>query len=91
MSTEPIYLVTDAGRPVTALGAKDEMKPHLKRRRGTFTRPLVYKIRGDGHERSAMLGRLPDDEAIEAEIDRVRSLGLDELRTRQTAYRGPSW
>lgn len=28
-----------------------------------------------------MLGRLPDDEAMEAEIDRVRSLGLDELRT----------
>jgi hypothetical protein len=28
-----------------------------------------------------MLGRLPDNEAIEAEIDRARSLGLDELRT----------
>jgi hypothetical protein len=28
-----------------------------------------------------MLGRLPDDEAIEAKIDRARSLGLDELRT----------
>jgi len=28
-----------------------------------------------------MLARLPDDEAMEAEIDRVRSLGLDELRT----------
>ena len=27
-----------------------------------------------------MLGRLPEHEAIEAEIDRVRSLGLDELR-----------
>ena len=28
-----------------------------------------------------MLDRLPDNEAIEGEIDRVRSLGLDELRT----------
>src|SRR2546421_5872879 len=28
-----------------------------------------------------MLGRSCDREAIEAEIDRVRSLGLDELRT----------
>jgi hypothetical protein len=35
---------------VAAFTAKDEMKAYLKRRRGTFTRPLVYKIRGDGHE-----------------------------------------
>src|SRR5262252_3001021 len=28
-----------------------------------------------------MLSRSPDGETIEAEIDRVRSLGLDELRT----------
>src|ERR1700745_4099644 len=28
-----------------------------------------------------MLARLPDDESIEAQIDRARSLGLDELRT----------
>jgi hypothetical protein len=48
MSTEPIYLVTDAGNPVTAFTAEDEMKAYLRRRRGTFTMPLIYKIRGVG-------------------------------------------
>ena len=48
MSAEPIYLVTDAGNPVTAFTAKDEMAAYLRRRRSTFTKPLVYKIRGDG-------------------------------------------
>ena len=32
MSTEPIYLVTDAGKPVTAFTTRDEMKTYLKRR-----------------------------------------------------------
>jgi len=49
MSTEPIYLVTDAGSPVTAFTSKDDMKAFLKRTRGTFNRPLVYRIK-DGHE-----------------------------------------
>jgi hypothetical protein len=49
MSTEPIYLVTDAGSPVTAFTTKDEMKAYLKRRRGTLNRPLVYRIDGEGH------------------------------------------
>jgi hypothetical protein len=48
-SLEPIYLVVDAGSPVTAFTTKDEMKAYLKRRRGTFARPLVYRIDGDGH------------------------------------------
>jgi hypothetical protein len=29
MSTEPIYLVTDTGKPVTAFTTKDEMKAYL--------------------------------------------------------------
>jgi hypothetical protein len=50
MSTEPIWLVTDAGSPVTAFMAKDEPKAYLRCKRGTFTRPLIYKIHGDGQE-----------------------------------------
>jgi hypothetical protein len=49
MSAEPIHLVTDAGSPVTAFTTKDEMKAYLKRRRGAFNRPLVYRIDGEGH------------------------------------------
>jgi hypothetical protein len=49
MSAAPIYLVTDAGNPVTAFTTKNEMKAYLKHRRGTFNRPLVYRIDGDGH------------------------------------------
>jgi hypothetical protein len=49
MSAEPIYLVTDAGSPVTAFTTKADMKAYLKCMRGTFTRPLVYRIDGDGH------------------------------------------
>ena len=47
MVAEPIYLVTDAGKPVTAFTAKEEMKAFLKRRRGTLNRPLVYRIDGE--------------------------------------------
>ena len=49
MATEPIYLVTDAGSPVTAFTTKDEMKAYLKRSRGTLDRLLVYRIDGEGH------------------------------------------
>ena len=37
------------GSPVNAFTTKHEMKAYLKRRRDTFTRPLVYRIDGDGH------------------------------------------
>jgi hypothetical protein len=49
MSAEPIYLVTDAGKPVTAFTTKDQMKAYLKRRRGALNKPLVYRIDGEGH------------------------------------------
>jgi hypothetical protein len=49
MFTEPIYLVTNAGSPVTAFTTKDEIKAYLKRRRGALSRPLVYRIDGEGH------------------------------------------
>ena len=35
---------------MTAFTAKDELKAYLRRKRGTFTRPPIYKIRGDGQE-----------------------------------------
>ena len=40
--------MVDSGSLVTGFTAKDEMKAYLKRRRDTFTRPLVYRIDGDG-------------------------------------------
>ena len=49
MPDEPIYLVTDACKPVTAFTTNDEMKAYLKRRRGALNRPLVYRIDGEGH------------------------------------------
>jgi hypothetical protein len=36
-------------QPVTAFTTKDDMKAYLKRMRGTFNRPLVCRIDGDGH------------------------------------------
>jgi hypothetical protein len=47
MAAEPIYLVVDSGSPVTEF--TDALKAYLKRQRGTFNRPLVYRIK-DGHE-----------------------------------------
>ena len=44
MSAEPIYVVVDSGRPVTAFTDKGHLKYYLKRMRGTFNRPLVYRI-----------------------------------------------
>ena len=49
MSAQPIYLVVDSGSPVTEFTDKDALKAYLKRQRGTFNRPLVYRIE-DGHE-----------------------------------------
>ena len=49
MSTEPFFVVVDSGRPVTALTDKDDLKAYLQRMRGTFNRPLVYRIDGEGH------------------------------------------
>ena len=49
MSAEPIYLVVDSGSPVTEFTNKDALKAYPKRKRGTFNRPLVYRIK-DGHE-----------------------------------------
>ena len=49
MADEPIYFVTDAGKPATAGTTKDEMKAYLKRRLHTFNRALVYRIDGEGH------------------------------------------
>jgi hypothetical protein len=53
MDTEPIYLVTDAGKPVTAFTTKDDMKAFLKRRRGTLNRPLVSESTAKGTRRSS--------------------------------------
>jgi hypothetical protein len=47
MSAEPVYVVVDSGRPVTAFTDKEDLKAYLRRMRDTFNRPLVYRI-GDG-------------------------------------------
>jgi hypothetical protein len=44
MSAEPLLSWVDSGRPVTAFTDKDDLKACLKRMRGTFNRPLVYRI-----------------------------------------------
>ena len=44
MTADPFYVVVDSGRPVTAFTDKDDLKAYLKRMRGTFNRPLVYRI-----------------------------------------------
>jgi hypothetical protein len=54
MADEPIYVVTDSGKPATAFTTKDEMKAFLKRRRGTLNRPWVYRIDGEGQAPTIM-------------------------------------
>src|SRR5207302_1803155 len=49
--------------------------------RGRGCRAQAQRQVGPQVGMTGMLGRPSDREAIEAEIDRVRSLGLDELRT----------
>jgi hypothetical protein len=44
MSAEPIYLVTDAGSPVTAFTTKQEMKAYLKRKRDTFSQRAMSSV-----------------------------------------------
>jgi hypothetical protein len=41
--------MADAGSPVAAFAARHELKAYLQRRRDAFTRPLVYRIDGEGH------------------------------------------
>jgi hypothetical protein len=44
MSAEALYVVLDAGKPLTAFTDTEYLKAYLKRMSGTFNRPLVYKI-----------------------------------------------
>jgi hypothetical protein len=44
MFAEPIYVVVDSGRPVTAFTDKGDLKDYLKRKRGILNRLLVYRL-----------------------------------------------
>jgi hypothetical protein len=46
MPGNSIYLVMDAGTPVTAFTSKHELKVYLRRRLNTFSCPLVYTFWG---------------------------------------------
>jgi hypothetical protein len=54
MPGNPIYLVMDAGTPVTAFTTKRELQVFLRRRLNTFSYPLVYTFVGEGHSPSIM-------------------------------------
>jgi hypothetical protein len=47
MSATPIYLVMDAGTPVSAFTSKHELKVYLRRRLDVFVNPLVYTFWGN--------------------------------------------
>jgi hypothetical protein len=42
MSSNPIYLVMDAGTPVAAFTGRRELRTYLRRRLDVFINPLVY-------------------------------------------------
>jgi hypothetical protein len=44
MSAEALYVVLDAGKPLTAFTDTDDLKVYLKRMRHTLNKPLVYRI-----------------------------------------------
>jgi hypothetical protein len=44
-----IFLVMDAGSPVTAVTSKHGMRAFLKSRLDMFVNPLVYRFAGDGY------------------------------------------
>ena len=46
MSATPIDLVMDAGTPVAAFTARQELQAYLRRRLDTFCKPLVYTFWG---------------------------------------------
>jgi hypothetical protein len=48
-ASDQIYLVMDAGSPVTAFTDKHELTVYLRRRLDTFCNPLVYKFGGEGY------------------------------------------
>ena len=45
---DSIYLVTDAGAPVTAFTSKRELQAYLRRQLDTFSGQVVYKFGGNG-------------------------------------------
>jgi hypothetical protein len=45
---DSIYIVTDAGNPVTAFTSKRELQAYLRRRLDTFSGPVVYQFGGNG-------------------------------------------
>jgi hypothetical protein len=53
MSATSIYLVMDAGTPVTAFASKRELKVYVRRRLDVFINPLVYTF-VDGHAPTIM-------------------------------------
>ena len=48
LTAHSIYLVMDAGPPVTAFTSKRELQAYLRRRLDGFSGPLVYKFGGNG-------------------------------------------
>ena len=49
-----IYLVMDAGTPVTAFTSKHELQVYLRRRLDVFVNPLVYTFGGEGYSPTVM-------------------------------------
>jgi hypothetical protein len=67
--------VVDSASPVTEFTDKDTLKAYLKRQRGAFNRPLVYRIK-DGHEPVIMTvsrvlagGQTPNQSTIARDIE----------------------
>ena len=46
-ASNQIFLAVDAGTPVAAVTARQELKAFLQRRRDAFTNPLVYTFWSD--------------------------------------------
>ena len=48
-ASNQIYLVMDAGSPMTAFTSKPELQAYLRSRRDMLRNPLIYTFAGDGY------------------------------------------
>jgi hypothetical protein len=84
MSATPIYLVMDAGSPVSAFMSKHELKVYLRRRLDVFVNPLVYTFGGEGYAPTIMTMSRALGESSTLYLDEYGGFGHSRGRARSS-------
>jgi hypothetical protein len=84
MSATPIFLVMDAGSPVSAFTSKHELKVYLRRWLDVFVNPLVYTFGGEGYAPTIMTMSRALGESSTLYLDEDNGLGHSRGRGRSS-------